>query len=190
MQTASRRARLDREGRAFFPPNAAELDQARRILASPLCWIVAEEVAEHRERWIRLLLAIQTIVPRYIIAVELNDSDSAEEGLRNWSEELQQTLEPNDLSADFRSTLELIRKHPRHGGMTELEEAELTDGQGRALSAHRTQQSYIGYAKRTQKRVLAATRKRHAHRLANEMATDVQNEQQKTVQNEQQNKAV
>jgi hypothetical protein len=34
----------------------------------------------------------------------------------------------------------------RHGGMTELEEAELTDGQGRALSAHRTQQSYIGYA--------------------------------------------
>jgi hypothetical protein len=72
----------------------------------------------------------------------------------------------------------------RHGGMTELEEAELTDGQGRALSAHRTQQSYIGYAKRTEKRVLAATRKRHAHRLANEMATDVQNEQQKTVQNE------
>jgi hypothetical protein len=25
----------------------------------------------------------------------------------------------------------------RHGGMTELEEAELTDGQGRALSAHK-----------------------------------------------------
>jgi len=65
-----------------------------------------------------------------------------------------------------------------------LEEAELTDGQGRALSAHRTQQSYIGYAKRTEKRVLAATRKRHAHRLVNEMATDVQNEQQKTVQTE------
>jgi hypothetical protein len=36
----------------------------------------------------------------------------------------------------------------RHGGMTELEEAELTDDQGRALSAHRTQQSYEGYAKR------------------------------------------
>jgi len=50
----------------------------------------------------------------------------------------------------------------RHGGMTELEEAELTDGQGRALSAQRTQQSYIGHAKRTEKRVLAATRKRHA----------------------------
>jgi hypothetical protein len=26
----------------------------------------------------------------------------------------------------------------RHGGMTELEEAGLTDGQGRALSAHRS----------------------------------------------------
>jgi hypothetical protein len=52
-----------------------------------------------------------------------------------------------------------------HGGMTELEEAELTDGQGRALSAHRSK-AYEGYAKRTEKRALAATRKRHAHRLA------------------------
>jgi hypothetical protein len=47
----------------------------------------------------------------------------------------------------------------RHGGMTELEEAELTDGQGRALSAHRSK-AYEGYAKRTEKRALAATRKR------------------------------
>jgi hypothetical protein len=30
----------------------------------------------------------------------------------------------------------------RHGGMTELEEAELTDGQGRALSGHRSQRAY------------------------------------------------
>jgi hypothetical protein len=37
----------------------------------------------------------------------------------------------------------------RHGGMTELEEAELTEGQGRALLAHRTKESYAGYAKRT-----------------------------------------
>jgi len=72
----------------------------------------------------------------------------------------------------------------RHGGMTELEEAELTDGQGRALSAHRTQQSYAGYAKRTEKRMLAATRKRHAHRLANETATSVQNAAGEGVQNE------
>ncbi|WP_316168016.1 MULTISPECIES: hypothetical protein [unclassified Bradyrhizobium] len=47
--------------------------------------------------------------------------------------------------------------------MTELEEAELTDGQGRALSAHKSK-AYEGYAKRTEKRALAATRKRHAHR--------------------------
>jgi hypothetical protein len=53
----------------------------------------------------------------------------------------------------------------RHGGMTELEEAELTDGQGRALSAHRSR-AYEGYAKRTEKRALAATRKRHAHKVA------------------------
>ena len=53
----------------------------------------------------------------------------------------------------------------RHGGMAELEEAELTDGQGRALSAH-TWKAYEGYANRTMMRALAATRKRHAHRLA------------------------
>jgi hypothetical protein len=53
----------------------------------------------------------------------------------------------------------------RHGGMTELEEAELTDGQGRALSAHKSR-AYESYAKRTMERALAATRKRHAHRLA------------------------
>ena len=77
--------------------------------------------------------------------------------------------------------------------MTELEEAELTDGQGRALSTHRTQQSYEGYAKRTAKRMLSATRKRHAHRLAetaaieaaeNETATSVRNEASDGVRNE------
>jgi hypothetical protein len=49
--------------------------------------------------------------------------------------------------------------------MTELEEAELTDGQGRALSAHRSK-VYEGYAMRTMERALAATRKRHAHLMA------------------------
>ena len=72
----------------------------------------------------------------------------------------------------------------RHGGMTELEEAELTDGQGRALSAHKSQQSYEGYAKRTMKRALAATRKRHAHLLANETRTDIQNGGRNEVQND------
>jgi hypothetical protein len=71
----------------------------------------------------------------------------------------------------------------RHGGMTELEEAELTDGQGRALSAHKSR-AYEGYAKRTMERALAATRKRHAHRLTNVSGTDVQNEPLNRVQNE------
>jgi hypothetical protein len=72
----------------------------------------------------------------------------------------------------------------RHGGMTELEEAELTEGQGRALSAHRTRESYAGYAKRTAPRMLSATRKRHAHSLANQSATTVQNATDDGVQNE------
>ena len=71
----------------------------------------------------------------------------------------------------------------RHGGMTELEEAELTDGQGRALSAHKSQQAYEGYAKRTMERALSATRKRHAHRLANAAGTNIQNDPQNDVQN-------
>jgi hypothetical protein len=42
----------------------------------------------------------------------------------------------------------------RHGGMTELQEAELTDGQGRALPGHKTKQAYAGYAKQTLERAL------------------------------------
>jgi hypothetical protein len=71
----------------------------------------------------------------------------------------------------------------RHGGMTELEEAELTTGQGRALSGHRTDRAYSGYAKATMERALAATRKRHAHRLANEQSTSIQNGAGKAIQN-------
>jgi len=72
----------------------------------------------------------------------------------------------------------------RHGGMTELEEAALTDGQGRALSAHKSQQAYEGYAKRTLERALSATRKRHAHRLANTTGTEFRNEAQKRFRND------
>jgi hypothetical protein len=72
----------------------------------------------------------------------------------------------------------------RHSGMTELEEAELTDGQGRALSGHRTQRAYEGYAKRTLERGLPATRKRYAHALANAQGTSVQNATRFGVQNE------
>ena len=66
--------------------------------------------------------------------------------------------------------------------MTELEEAGLTDGQGRALSAHRSK-AYEGYAKRTEKRAIAATLKRHAHRLANEPGTEFRNEQRNSFRN-------
>jgi integrase len=76
----------------------------------------------------------------------------------------------------------------RHGGMTELEEAELTTGQGRALSGHKTDRAYGGYAKRTLPRALAATRRRHAHRLAvasavNAEGTEFQNEGRNGFQN-------
>jgi hypothetical protein len=72
----------------------------------------------------------------------------------------------------------------RHGGMTELEEVELTTGQGRALSGHRTDRAYSGYAKLTMERALAATRKRHGHLLANAQGTKFQNAGRKTFQNE------
>jgi len=74
----------------------------------------------------------------------------------------------------------------RHGGMTELEEAGLTDGQGRALSAH-TSDAYNRYAKRTEDRVLAATRKRHAHVLADRAPDEARTEFQKEGRNEFQN---
>jgi hypothetical protein len=72
----------------------------------------------------------------------------------------------------------------RHGGMTELEEAALTDGQGRALSAHKTTQAYSGYAKRTMERALSATRKRHAHLLANAAGTEFRNEARNQFRND------
>jgi hypothetical protein len=74
----------------------------------------------------------------------------------------------------------------RHGGMTELEEAELTDGQGRALSGHRSQGAYAGYAKRTLARALPATRKRYAHLIAagNAAGTSIQNEARNGIQND------
>jgi hypothetical protein len=86
-----------------------------------------------------------------------------------------------DLPATF--TLDACR----HGGMTELEEAELTDGQGRALSAHKSR-AYEGYAKRTMERALAATRKRHAHRIAassNAQGTEFRNDAPNEFRNEQ-----
>jgi hypothetical protein len=67
--------------------------------------------------------------------------------------------------------------------MTELEEAGLTDGQGRALSAH-SSKAYDGYAKRTEKRALAATRKRHAHVIADKQRTEFRNGGRNAFRNE------
>jgi hypothetical protein len=89
---------------------------------------------------------------------------------------------PKELALPAYFTLDACR----HGGLTELEEAELTDGQGRALSAHRTQESYEGYAKRNLPRALSATRKRYAHVLANASETKRQNEAVADRQNENQ----
>jgi hypothetical protein len=72
----------------------------------------------------------------------------------------------------------------RHRGMTELEEAGPTTGQGRALSGQRTDRAYSGYAKLTHDRALAATRKRHAHRLTNEACTKFENEARSEFQND------
>lgn len=59
----------------------------------------------------------------------------------------------------------------RHGGMTELEESGLTEGQGKALSAHRSS-AYRAYAKETEKRVLVATMARFGHSERPEKPTE------------------
>ncbi|MCS3503769.1 hypothetical protein M2189_006714 [Bradyrhizobium japonicum] len=121
-------------------------------------------------------------LPRLGVAMILRDAGDGQAKLWRYSS-------LNHVVARLRKGIDGVPTHftldaCRHGGLTELEEAELTDGQGRALSTHKTQKAYEGYAKRTAKRMLSATRKRHAHVLANEAATNVQNEQQNGVQNE------
>jgi tetratricopeptide (TPR) repeat protein len=118
LQTASRRARLKREGRFFFPPTTEDLEYARRCAATRLCWVKGTDLAAHRELWIRGLIASQTVLPCYAVAIELNDGLELAEGLMAWAEELQQTLEVGDApGSDFRSTLELLRHKPQTGWM-------------------------------------------------------------------------
>ncbi len=109
--------------------------------------------------------------------------------------EVKTPVEPPSSYSGFEKLVQQLRKNIegvpsyftldacRHGGMTELEEAALTEGQGRALSGHKTAQAYRGYAKETFDRALSPTRKRHAHRLPNTQSTSVQNEEQISVQN-------
>ena len=107
------------------------------------------------------------------------DGDSSEPYTQKHMAELIRRLR-NQFSLPATFTLDACR----HGGMTELEEAALTTGQGRALSGHRTDRAYGGYAKATMERALAATRKRYAHRLANEQGTSIQNGGRNPVQND------
>jgi hypothetical protein len=117
LQTASRRARLKRDGRVHFPPTLEELDFARRWTASRLCWVKGFDLAGHKERWIRVLLAAQTVLSRYVVAVEFETGyTDVAEALMLWAEELQATLEPGDAAVtDFRTVLELLRHRPRQG---------------------------------------------------------------------------
>jgi len=115
LQTASRRARLNRDGRVFFPPTRDELGIAQRWTASLPCWVKGGALAAHKERWIRQLIAMQVVLPRYVVAVEfvVGQMDAAE-GLMSWAEELQQTLEPADApGGDFRNILEQMKSRPK-----------------------------------------------------------------------------
>lgn len=52
----------------------------------------------------------------------------------------------------------------RHGGLTELGDADLTDAQIRAVSRHKSSQVLPRYIKRTEKQIIAAVHKRRATR--------------------------
>jgi len=52
----------------------------------------------------------------------------------------------------------------RHGGLTELGDADLTDAQIRAVSRHKSPKVLTRYVKRTEKQIVEATRKRRAGR--------------------------
>ena len=56
----------------------------------------------------------------------------------------------------------------RHGGMTELGDADLTDAQIRAISRHKDARTLPRYIKKTQRQIIAGTQKRRAIRVARE----------------------
>jgi len=114
LQTASRRLRMMREGRALPPPTIEELADARRCAGEQLCWIKCTDLTAHKERWIRLLVAMQVVLPRYVIAVELSSGLETAEGLMAWAEEVQQGLDVRDApSIEFRNILEQMRTRPQ-----------------------------------------------------------------------------
>lgn len=116
LQVVNRRARMAREARPYFPPVKEEIDFARRCSSTRLCWVKGSRFTADRERWVRLLIATESVEPRYVVAVEFDPGRDLADGLSLWAEELQTTLEiPNANGDDFRNALELIRQRPRTG---------------------------------------------------------------------------
>lgn len=72
----------------------------------------------------------------------------------------------------------------RHGGMTELGDAELTEQGIMALSAHSTPDSARGYVKKTERQRLAAARKRRAWVEQEQNEAKSQNEAGQASQND------
>ena len=69
----------------------------------------------------------------------------------------------------------------RHGGLTELGDAELTEQEEMSLSGHRSPDALRRYVKKTEAQRLAATRKRRAWVLQEEHArNESQNERRKS----------
>jgi len=97
--------------------------------------------------------AILALVPRYGTSIVCQKSGKLFGDGTRLSQEIRQFADHHDCNG---FTLDKAR----HGGMTELEEMGLTEGQGRVLSKHRTATAYRGYAKETEKRVLEATKRR------------------------------
>jgi hypothetical protein len=163
----------------------ADFPHALRIVhhkTGALVWHPLEEIApgEAPIRFYPEAEAVLARLPRRgvpMIVQARRDGTSAPFSIMAMDKRVRRLRLALDLPAIF--TLDACR----HGGMTELEAAGLTDGQGRALSGHRTQRAYQGYAKRTLERALPATRKRYAHRLANTAGTNFQNEPRSDIQN-------
>ncbi len=79
-------------------------------------------------------------------------------GRRAAAEEVQKAREAAGLPAHV--TLDACR----HGGLTELGDAEVTEAEGMATSGHSTPSAYRGYVKKTRAQRLSAARKRRAWR--------------------------
>jgi len=165
--------------RAREAPNAIKINHHK---TDAIVWHPLEVVTEEGvEKFYEHAEAVLATLPRRGVAMILKqrrDGTTEPYTAMQMAKIVRKLRDRLDLPATF--TLDACR----HGGMTELEEAGLTDGQGRALSGHRTQRAYEGYAKRTLERALPATRKRYAHALANVQSTSIQNDNGFAVQNE------